>query len=138
MANALILSFDSIGRIYRDGPDRRRETDKLRSGARVYVHTLELIPPISRRTRRRECSPLPVGRDVAQGETRVVGGCHRIPGPFDHEHAQGNVERARLQRGNLIPRSEDRGTEESEEKKKIIARLNVQSMNGGPTSRSCC
>ena len=49
---------------------------------------------------------------------------------------KGNVERAMLQRGKPHPTARDKGTEESEENEG--EQLNVRSMNGDPTSRSCC
>ena len=104
-----ILSLDSIGRSHRDGPDRCRESNKLRSGARAADSGLIFVPLV---VELGAGSALPslLAATLPKGRHASLVVATEYPDPLIMDTLRGNVERARG-----APHPAVDGTEESEE-----------------------
>ena len=111
-----ILPLDPTGGIYRDGPDRCRETDKLRSQTHITTRAPTLIVRLVVELGAGSALPSLLAATLPKGRHASLVVVTEYPDLSIMDTLRGNVERARRQRGKPHPTVCHQDAEESEEK----------------------
>lgn len=126
-----VLSLDSIGGIHRDGRDQCREADKLRSGAQTLHGSLELTVRLVVEIGAGSALPSLLAATLPNGRHASLVVVAEYPDPLIMNTLEGNVERARQQRGRPHPMASGQSTEESEAKGREECRIECAAYEWG-------